>query len=159
MKKYIIRSVKYLLLLCVLYFVLLWISSVTSYTEPVDMWTLFKAQLESERGPWLVAAFIGLAIFYPRFGFMRVVVDDCHVEDDRIRIDNAMAAYGYKFEGQRGDVLVYRAEGLFKRLTLMFEDEIEVRKVASGVEIVGIRRTTARVVYQLRSYLNNRRYE
>ena len=86
-------------------------------------------------------------------------VDDCHVEDDRIRIDNAMAAYGYKFEGQRGDVLVYRAEGLFKRLTLMFEDEIEVRKVASGVEIVGIRRTTARVVYQLRSYLNNRRYE
>ena len=70
MKRYIIRSLKYLLFISVLYVALTWLMSVTSYNSQVDMWTLLEAQLRSEQGVWLVVAFVALAIFYPRFGFM-----------------------------------------------------------------------------------------
>ena len=87
--RYFIRSVKYLLFICILYILLVWIIALTSYTEVVDGWMLLEAQLRSEQGVWLVAAFILLAIFYPRFGFMRGVAQRGSVAGDRVRIDNA----------------------------------------------------------------------
>ena len=48
--KYIVRSLKYLLLISVLYVALLWVSSVYTYNGMVDVATLLKAQLGSERG-------------------------------------------------------------------------------------------------------------
>ena len=41
----------------------------------------------------------------------------------------------------------------------MFEDQIEVRPTETGVELVGLRRSVARVALQLKSYIHNRRYE
>jgi hypothetical protein len=41
----------------------------------------------------------------------------------------------------------------------MFEDRIEVRAVEGGVELKGLRRSVARVALQLRSYIDNRRFE
>ena len=81
--RYIIRSVKYLLFICVLYVALVWLMAITSYTEVVDGWMLLEAQLRSEQGIWLVAACLLLAIFYPRFGFMRSVVQHCDLVRDR----------------------------------------------------------------------------
>jgi hypothetical protein len=41
----------------------------------------------------------------------------------------------------------------------MFEDAIEVRQVEGGVELRGVRRAVARVAFQLKAYISNRRYE
>lgn len=157
--RYFIRSVKYLLFICILYILLVWIIALTSYTEVVDGWMLLEAQLRSEQGVWLVAAFILLAIFYPRFGFMRGVAQRGSVANDRVRIDNAMRLYGFEYVGAEGDTLIYRAKGVLKRATFLFEDRLEVRNVEDGIEIVGIRRAVARVVYQLQAYIDNSRYE
>lgn len=154
--KYIVRSLKYLLLISVLYVALLWVSSIYTYNGIVDVVTLLKAQLGSERGVWLVATFIGLALLYPRFGYVRRIVEDVDIEGDRIRIDNAMKLYGFKFAGVREGRLVYRAEGIIRRITLLFEDEVLVREVEGGVEIEGLRRSAVRIIYQLRAYIEHK---
>ena len=154
--KYIVRSLKYLLLISVLYVALLWVSSIYTYNGMVDVVTLLKAQLGSERGVWLVATFIGLALLYPRFGYVRRIVEDVDIEGDRIRIDNAMKLYGFKFAGVREGRLVYRAEGIIRRITLLFEDEVLVREVEGGVEIEGLRRRAVRIIYQLRAYIEHK---
>lgn len=154
--KYIVRSLKYLLLISVLYVALLWVSSIYTYNGMVDVVTLLKAQLGSERGVWLVATFIGLALLYPRFGYVRRIVEDVDIEGDRIRIDNAMKLYGFKFAGTRDDRLVYRTEGIIRRITLLFEDEVLVREVEGGVEIEGLRRSAVRIIYQLRAYIEHK---
>ena len=154
--KYIVRSLKYLLLISVLYVLLLWASSVYTYNSMVDVMTLIKAQLGSERGVWLVVAFVVLALLYPRFGYVRCIVEDVDIEGDRIRIDNAMKLYGFKFAGTRDDRLVYRAEGIIRRIILLFEDEVLVREVEGGVEIEGLRRSAVRIIYQLRAYIEHK---
>ena len=154
--KYAIRSLKYLLLISVLYVALLWVSSIYTYDGMVDVATLLRAQLGSQRGVWLVVAFVALAIFNPRFGYVRRVVSGADIEDDRIRIDNAMKLYGFKFAEVREGALVYRAEGIIRRLTLLFEDEILVRQVEGGVEIEGLRRSAVRIIYQLKAYIEHK---
>ena len=159
MGRYIVRSLKDLLFISVLYIALVWLMSVTSYSEKVDMWLLLESQLRSEQGTLLIVAFIALAIFYPRFGFMRRKVEGVDITRDRIRIDNAMRVYGFMFVGMEGEALVYRANGVIKRLSFMYEDRVEVRVVDGGVEIDGIRRAVARIAFQLSAYIDNSRFE
>ena len=155
--KYAIRSLKYLILICVLYVAMTWLSAV--YTYDVDVVTLLKAQLDTDQGRWIVVAFVVLALFYPRFGFVRRLVEGVNIDNDRIRIDNAMKLYGFKFAEVRDGVAVYRAEGIIRRITLLFEDEILVRQVEGGVEIEGLRRTAVRIIYQLKAYIEHRERE
>lgn len=157
--KYIIRSLKYLLVLCVLYVALMWLSSVSTYGGAVDTMTLLRAQLSSERGVWLVVAFVALALFYPKFGYVRREVAGADIEADRVRIDNAMQLYGFKFAEVRDGALVYRAEGIVRRLILLFEDEIVVRRTDGGVEVEGKRREAVRIIFQLSAYIDNKRFE
>ncbi|MBO7311679.1 MAG: hypothetical protein J6U82_02585, partial [Alistipes sp.] len=109
--KYIVRSLKYLLFICVLYVALLWLSSISTYGGEIDTMTLLKAQLSSDRGVWLVVAFVALALLYPKFGYMRRAIAGADIESDRVRIDNAMQLYGFKFAELRDGALVYHAEG------------------------------------------------
>ena len=154
-----IRSLKYLLLICVLYVALTWVSSVYTYDGMVDVWTLIRAQLGSQRGWMLIVASLLLALFYPRFGYIRRVVDGANIEDDRLRIDNAMKIYGFKFVEVREGALVYRAEGIIHRLTLLFEDEILVSQVEGGVEVEGLRRSAVRILLQLKAYIEHKSRE
>ena len=157
--KYIIRSLKYLLVLCVLYVALMWLSSVSTYGGAVDTMTLLRAQLSSERGVWLVVAFVALALFYPKFGYVCRQVAGADIEADRVRIDNAMQLYGFKFAEVRDGALVYRAEGVVRRVILLFEDEIVVRRTEGGVEVEGKRREAVRIIFQLSAYIDNKRFE
>lgn len=162
MGRYIIRSLKYLLFISVLYVVLMWLMLLTSPSPKVgvlDLWAMLLQQLNSEQGMWLVVSFLALAIFYPRFGFMTRKVEGVVMERDRVRINNAMRAYGFEFVAMEGENLVYRANGALKRLSFMYEDRIEVREVDEGVEIQGIRRAVARIAYQLGAYIENSRFE
>lgn len=157
--KYIVRSLKYLLFICVLYVALLWLSSLSTYGGTIDTMTLLRAQLSSDRGLWLVVAFVALALFYPKFGYVRRVIAGADIEADRMRIDNAMALYGFKFVEERNGALVYRAEGIVRRIILLFEDEIMVRSMEGGIEVEGKRREAVRIIFQLSAYIDNKRFE
>lgn len=157
--KYAVRSLKYLLFICVLYVALMWLSSISTYGGAIDTMTLLKAQLSSDRGTSLIVAFVALALFYPKFGYVRRVIAGADIETDRVRIDNAMQLYGFKFEEVRDDALVYRADGVVRRVILLFEDEILVRRVEGGIEVEGKRRQAVRIIFQLSAYIDNKRFE
>lgn len=157
--KYAVRSLKYLLLICVLYVALTWLSALYTYDGMVDVVTLIRAQLGSYRGKLLIVASMLLAIFYPRFGYIRRVVQRADIEVDRLRIDNAMKIYGFKFVEVREGALVYRAEGVINRIVLLFEDEILVRQIEGGIEVEGIRRRAVRILLQLNAYIEHRERE
>lgn len=157
--KYAVRSLKYLLFICVLYVALMWLSSISTYGGAVDTMTLLRAQLASDRGVWLVVAFVALALFYPKFGYVRRVIEGADMDADRVRIDNAMQLYGFKFAEVRDGGLVYRAEGVVRRIILLFEDEIIVRRVEGGIEVEGKRREAVRIIFQLSAYIDNKRFE
>jgi hypothetical protein len=70
-----------------------------------------------------------------------------------------MHLYGFKLIEDKGDIKIYGADTFLRRLTLMFEDRIEVRCVEDGIELKGMRRTVARITYQLQTYLHNSRFE
>ena len=157
--KYAVRSLKYLLFICVLYVALMWLSSISTYGGAVDTMTLLRVQLASDRGVWLVVAFVALALFYPKFGYVRRVIEGADMDADRVRIDNAMQLYGFKFAEVRDGGLVYRAEGVVRRIILLFEDEIIVRRVEGGIEVEGKRRQAVRIIFQLSAYIDNKRFE
>ena len=156
--KYILRSLKYLVILCVLYVGMVWLKLVT---EPVSvtLWEAVEAYLTTERGRLMMVCFVALAALYPLFGFMRSRIADCDIVADRVRIDNAMHVYGFKLVEEREGALVYRAVGIVQRLWFIFEDRVEVRAVDGGVELYGVRRAVARITFQLKAYVANRRYE
>lgn len=158
--RYIVRSLKYLLLLCVLIAALMWYRQSVEYQfagmSYVDM---LRLHFGSREGMMLIVVVIALALFYPKFGYMRRVVRGVDIVKDRVRIDNAMSLYGYEFKRQNGDMLIYGARSIFRRLWFMLEDEIEVRMTEEGVELSGIRRSTARIAYQIEQYHYNSRFE
>lgn len=160
--RYFVRAVKYLLLLCVLYVGLEWLMLEFAPDQTIagmSLAELLQARFAESRGKMLVVALVVLSAFYPRFGFMTSRIEDCSYERDGVRIDNAMHLYGFKLVEDRGDIKIYGAESLLRRITLMFEDRIEVRITDGGIEIQGLRRTVARVAYQLQTYLHNSRFE
>ena len=160
MIKHIVRSLKYLVLLCVLYVGLVWIVYLADMSElSVHPWRQIEAQLQTSMGVWMVIAFVVLAALYPLFGFMRSHIEGFDAEKDDVRLFNAMQLYGFKAVGERDGVKLYRAESPLRRLLLMGEDTIEVHTTANGIELVGLRRTVARVAYQLKAYKHNSRYE
>jgi hypothetical protein len=127
--------------------------------EGLSLTELLQLRFAESRGKMLVVAIIVLAALYPRFGFMTSRIEDCSYERDGARIDNAMRLYGYKLIEECGDVKIYGADTLLRRLMLMFEDRIEVRSIDGGIEIKGLRRSVARIAYQLQTYLHNSRFE
>jgi hypothetical protein len=156
--KYVVRSLKYLVLLCVLYVALTYIMT---FVEPTDatIWQQLLKHLNTRNGLYMVIAFVLLAALYPKFGFMRSHIEGCDIKGDRVRIDNAMRIFGFRVEQESEGGIIYRAEGIVHRLSLMFEDRIEVRAIEGGVELVGLRRSVARVALQLKSYMHNIRFE
>lgn len=157
--KYVVRSLKYLVFLCVLYVALVWLMYAVGSAPQVSPWLQIEAQLQSDRGVWMVVAFVVLAALYPLFGFMRGRVDGINFNDDSVRLINAMQVHGFRLDEERDGVRLFRADTFLRRAMLMWEDRIEVRPTATGVELYGLRRTVARVMFQLKAYVHNSRFE
>lgn len=159
MMRYLIRAIKYLLLLSALYVALVWAMYLLGAEPQIDPWLQIEAHLRADIGKKMVVVFVILAALYPRFGFMRKRIEGYRPERDKERLQNAMALFGYKLAESHDGVDVYRAEGVLKRLTLLWEDRIEVRTEDGALEMKGIRRMVARIAYQLETYIRNSRFE
>ena len=73
------------------------------------------------------------------------------------RITEAFRASGFRLVEWADDRMLFRADNIVRRLTLLGEDRIEVRQYGQWIEITGIRRAVARVTYRLEMYLDNSR--
>ena len=152
MQKYIIRSVKYLVMLCVLLAAVVWLNTLVdtklSYSE------YWQALLSDKQGKMMVVATLLLAATYPKFGYVTRRVSGSF-DRHREQVVAAFQARGFILCGETDDELCFRATGL-KRLTSLFEDEIVVRKVSdSEMTFAGLRRHAVQIALATEHYIEN----
>lgn len=154
MKKYLIRSAKYFVALCVLLVAIMALNRAMGST--LTMRETFYVMFHTTRGLLLPIVVVVLALCYPRFGFIvRRVEGD--TEHDREQIVNAFRSAGFSLRREEEGTLFFRADGFVQKLLLLWEDEIRVSQYGQWIELDGIRRGVARVQYRLDSYLQMKR--
>ena len=154
MKKYLIRSAKYFVALCVLLVAIMALNRAMGSTLTIR--ETFYVMFHTTRGLLLPVVVVVLALCYPRFGFIvRRVEGD--TELDREQIDNAFRSAGFSLRREEEGTLFFRADGFVQKLLLLWEDEIRVSQYGQWIELDGIRRGVARVQYRLDSYLQMKR--
>lgn len=142
------RAVKYFAAFCVIYLAVVWLSVSTMNGYEQSVWDYVWATLQTTRGQLLVVAVVVLSAFYPRFGFItRRVEWDMEDEHDQIIATFALAGFSLREEGDGR--MVFRADNMLDRLVMLFEDEITVVQYGQWIDITGIRRGVAKVVYRM----------
>lgn len=156
--KYIIRSVKFLVALLVLYIAAVWLMSAVGASMLSARDTIF-VMFQTLRGQLLVAAIVVWVAIYPKVGYVK---RECSadLDADKEQIMTAFVVSGYELMNQTENEMRFRASNFFRRLRLLFEDEVVVRRSESGgVEIEGVRRTVALAIMRLNGYLAHKRDE
>ena len=153
MKKYLLRSVKYLIAFCVVYVAFM---AFVHYSEhlPITLAQRWQLMFATWRGWGMVVGIILLAATYPFFGFAkRSFVGD--IVADREQLDMAAEVVGLKFIGENNGELLYRADG-FRRVMRLFEDEIRVRQNGRQIEVEGLRSSSVRIAFDAERYITNK---
>ena len=151
MMTYFIRSVKYFVALCVLCIALMALMLATG-TSALSFDDTIHVMFHTTRYLTLFAAIVVLAALYPRFGFIVRKIEGDTVRH-RQQIVNAFGSAGFSLESEADGKMIFRADGIPHRLTLLFEDRIEVSQYGQWILVDGIRRGVAKVVYRLDSYI------
>ena len=141
------RAVKYFAAFCVIYLAVVWLSVSTMNGYEQSVWDYVWATLQTTRGQLLVVAVVVLSAFYPRFGFITRRVE-WDMEDERDQIIATFALAGFSLREEGDGRMVFRADNMLDRLGMLFEDEIVVEQYAQWIDITGIRRGVAKVVFQ-----------
>lgn len=152
MKRYIIRSVKYFLALCVLYAALMWLMHATGQTV-LTLRDTGAILFCTSRGWLMLGAMVALAAVYPRLSFLTRRVEG-DIADNREQIIAAFEASGYSLASESDSCLTFRADGL-RRLLLLYEDEVTVEQYGQWICLTGIRRSVVRVAMRMESYITN----
>lgn len=152
-KTYIVRSLKYLAWLLILFAVIFTLMQLSGTSRPDagrDLAELFGSQ----RGRLMLVVIVVLAAFYPKFGFTRrtVAVD---FTTDRELILRTFHAGGYSLAGEHGPVMVFRASSPLKRAMMLWEDRITVTDAGGSVVLDGIRKEVVKAEFRLRSFREN----
>ena len=156
--KYFVRSIKFLLSLVVLYVAAVAIMSAVGASMLSARDTVF-VMFQTTRGQLLVAAIIIWAAIYPKVGYIKREIP-ADFDEDKEQIETSFVVTGYQKVSENENEMRFRAANIFRRLRLMFEDEVVVRRCEKGaVEVDGVRRTVAYAMMRLKSYLEHKRNE
>lgn len=150
---YIRRSVKFLIALIVLYAAAMWIMSKIGATMLTPQQMAMNLFL-SRQGVLLIVMVLAWVAIYPKVGFVTRRIEG-DMELDRERIDNAFLRSGYEAVKEEDGRVTFRAANIFKRLRLLFEDEVTVSQEGDEIVIVGIRRSVAEIEMRLKTYMQN----
>lgn len=155
MKRYVLRSVKYLILMCVLCGAMIWFKIENEQT-PVTFAEMLGIYFSTWNGWAMAATIVLLSATYPRFGFVsRRLTGD--LTADRQQIIAAFEMEGYTLIGELAGELHFRGNAV-KRLMALFEDEVTVRQVADDeIELSGLRRAAVRIAIRMEGYITNNR--
>ncbi|MFI3248149.1 MAG: hypothetical protein R3Y39_03365 [Rikenellaceae bacterium] len=146
--RYVQRSIKYFLSLCLVYAAMLYLMSLTEMMV-LTRGETFRALMSTPRGGFMLFAVVALSAAYPRFGFVQRTLKGS-VKVNREQIDRAFAQQHFKLMSEDERRLIYIADSPLKRLYLLFEDHILVTQVGDEIELRGNRKTVAYVLYRLK---------
>ena len=149
--RYLIRAVKYFLLLIVAVVALYAISYYFEQT-PMSIEEYIAMLRSDARSKWMLPVFAVLALTYPAFGYMTRSLP-ISLANNRVGIDAAMAACDYALSGERNGVLLYRATSAGRRMRTLWEDELEVWSEGDRTVIRGHRAAVVQVIYRSEIYM------
>lgn len=158
--QYISHAVRFFLKLAVLVIVLYALLFVTG-TSNISAESHLNELFHSWRGWGMILVLFIFSALYPTFGFVKRVVE-ADIVIDREKIVNALHATGYMMRDEvEGERMTFRADSLFRRITMVGDDKITVTASGPGqVTIAGIRSKAVPAEFRLKTFLeNSRRYE
>lgn len=150
--RYFIRSLKYFCALCVLIAAIMLLNLSTGIASLTFEETLY-VMFHTPRGVLLPVAAVLLALFYPKFGFIRRRIGG-DVATHRTQIVNALLFAGYSLRSEADGTMRFRADSPLRRLTMLFDDEIAVSQEGDRILLEGNRRGVARAAYRLEAYID-----
>ena len=156
MKKYLVRSVKYLLKLGVLCVGLM---AVMHYSAHQNITFVQRLQIMFEqeplRGIGLLIAIIVLAATYPLIGYVKRSFEG-NIITDREQLNSAARLAGLVLVSEGENELVFRASGM-RRIMSIFEDKVVVRQKGEQIEVEGLRRLAVYLAFDAEKFITNKR--
>ena len=149
MKKYIIRTLKYILQFSVMFFVLFTILHLTGFAQKdIDYEQVFV----SMNGALLVGFVLIFALAYPKFGFIKrtLTFNALQHKDD---IVNIMQMCSYELVESDETTMTFRARGVIKKTSLLYEDQIVISTVDSLSTIEGPRKEAVKASFRFETYI------
>ena len=151
MKTHIVRAVKYLIWLALL-FTLVFALMISTGTSRVGAGEALHELFGSSRGMLMIATIVVLALLYPRFCFTRRSVR-ADLKADRERILQTLHTSGYSLVAESEGTMIFRASSPLKRALLLWEDRIAVTADGESITLDGIRKEVVRAEFRLKSFL------
>lgn len=153
MKKYLLRSVKYFIALCVLYVAMMALMHYSEHSV-VTFAQRWELLFSTWRGWGMVVATILLAATYPYFGFTKRAFEG-DIAADREELTMAAEVSGLELVSESATELRYRAKGL-RRVIKLYEDEVVVRQNGTQIEFDGLRSLSVRFAFDAERYIVNK---
>ena len=150
MKRYPIRAAKYAVYLIILFFILFALLRAFGSASPIDvLWS-------TSRGLMFLGVVVIFALLYPFFGFTRkrLTFNAASRAED---VERIMAMCGFKridAENHGADHMLVEATSTAKKLTMMWEDQVEITTDADGVSYIeGNRKEVVRAAFRMGTYI------
>jgi hypothetical protein len=154
MKKYLVRCVKYLVAIIVLYVAMMALMHYSTHS-PITFAERMQQLFSNDwRGWGMVVATILLAATYPYFGFAKRSFEG-NIVADRKELEMAAEVSGLALVSATDTELHYQAKGL-RRVVKLFEDEVVVRQNGTHIEIDGLRSLSVRMAFDAERYIVNK---
>ena len=154
MKQYLVRSIKYLIALVILYVGLMAVMHYSQHST-ITFAQRWELMFQQWNGWGMVVVSILLAATYPFFGYTKRSFDG-NIAVDREQLDTAARVVGLELVSANENELLYRAKGL-RRVTMLFEDDVVVRQNGTQIEVEGLRRVAVRMAFDAERYIRNKR--
>ena len=138
-KTYIVRSLKYLVWLLLL-FTLVFTLMLATGTSRADAGRDLAELFGSQRGRLMLAV---------------IVVVAADFTGDRELILSTFRANGFSLVREQDGTMVFRASSPLKRALLLWEDRIAVTDAGGSVVLDGIRKEVVKAEFRLRSHIEN----
>lgn len=150
MKRYPIRAAKYAVYLIILFFILFTVMRAVGSSSPMSvLWS-------TSRGLMFLGVVIVFALLYPFFGFTRKRLTfnaASRIED----VERVMAMCGFKrveADTHGANDMIFEANSKAKKVTMMWEDRIEITTDGDGVSYIeGNRKEAVRAAFRMGTYI------
>lgn len=142
-RKYILRSLRYILRMVVLLGIVFALMAVLGLLDTGGS-TLLRALFLSRNGLLLLGILVILAGMYPRLSFAEVMVRG-NIHTDRTKIKEVMAAYGYLPTVEEEDRMVFRAATLSRKILAQWDDAVTVTGQGDRLYIEGMKKDIFRI--------------
>ena len=141
LQKYLIRVLKYMVYMAIIFTLIISIFSLTS-SKGFNYENLFRPGT----GIQMLVFFIAISLVYPLFGFIkkRVYLNKSFTEE-RAKIVEIFTNSRYKIVSEEGTTIVFRHTSPFVRAMRMFEDDVTVNFSDNPIILEGQRKDVYRI--------------